>query len=813
MNPEIRTARNITLFFFGLLSSLIQANAVDLTKATVVFPPNLTGPERKAVAMLVEEVEKRTQVHWASGSAWPAGETPVIVVGPESALNAFAGDYAEELKTDSGVSGPEGYRIRIKKGRGAAAVFVIGNDARGVLFGVGHLLRTLRLKPREIALADDFSVATKPKYPLRGHQLGYRPKTNSYDAWDLADWEQCIRDLVVFGANAIELIPPRSDDAADSPHFPLPPMDMMIGMSRLADDYGIDVWIWYPAMDQDYSDPKTVEFALNEWGQVFQKLPRIDAVFVPGGDPGHTQPKHLIALLEKQTEVLHRSHPKAQMWVSPQSFNQEWLDEFLNILNRQQPRWLSGVVFGPQVRVGLPQLRAQVPQQYPIRHYPDITHSRQCQYPVPDWDTAYAVTEGRECINPRPLGQAAIFRLLQPHTIGFLTYSEGCNDDVNKTIWSALGWNPEAAVMDILREYSRYFIGDLYVEDFAQSLLALERNWQGPLIANENVLTTLAQFQSMEKAAAPLVLKNWRFQQALYRAYYDAYTRRRLLHEVEMEERALNRLREAQKSRRGLLAAINEAGEMLDQAARERVATDWRARVFELAEALYQSIGMQLSVERYKAISVDRGANLDTIDYPLNNRIWLKERFAVLRADGVDRLKGITEILDWTNPGPGGYYDDLGNVSRQPHLVRGKEFHQDPAFLSSPHTGFGEGRFVDEPDGKSLSALRKTWLDHAGAMNDATLQMRYSDLDPAARYTIRVVYGGDSPTRKIRLVANTGIEIHPLISKPYPVRPIEFEIPQEATRSGQLTLTWNREPGLGGNGRGCQVSEVWLIKK
>ena len=92
--------------------------------------------------------------------------------------------------------------------------------------------------------------------------MGYRPKTNSYDAWTLPMWEQYIRDLVVFGTNAVELIPPRSDDDADSPHFPLPPMEMMVGMSQLLADYDLDVWIWYPAMDEDYSDPATVEFAL-----------------------------------------------------------------------------------------------------------------------------------------------------------------------------------------------------------------------------------------------------------------------------------------------------------------------------------------------------------------------------------------------------------------------------------------------------------------------------------------------------------------------------------------------------------------------
>ena len=59
---------------------------------------------------------------------------------------------------------------------------------------------------------------------------------------------------------------------------------MMVEMSRLADSYGLDVWIWYPAMDKDYSDPKTVEFALQEWGEAFRQLPRIDAVFLPGGE-------------------------------------------------------------------------------------------------------------------------------------------------------------------------------------------------------------------------------------------------------------------------------------------------------------------------------------------------------------------------------------------------------------------------------------------------------------------------------------------------------------------------------------------------
>ena len=744
-------ARTQFLIPLALLLARLPAPAVDLSRAAVTYPREFSAPEAKAVALLLEEVDKRTGIRWQTGAA--QGSATVAI--------------------ERGSGPAEGYRIRTT----ASAVTVSGNDARGVLFGIGRLLRELRMARGSIQLPDGFAETSTPRYPLRGHQLGYRPKTNTYDAWSVRDFEQYIRDLAVFGSNAVELIPPRSDDAADSPHFPLPPMRMMIEVSRLLQEYGLDVWIWYPAMDRDYSSAATVESALREWGEVFHQLPRIDAVFVPGGDPGHTRPKDLMALLARETEVLHRDHPKAQMWVSPQSFNQEWLDEFLGILRNQQPPWLSGVVFGPQTRIGLPELRAAVPSRYPIRFYPDITHNIQCQYPAPEWDAAYALTEGRESINPRPVEEARISRLLQPYTIGFLSYSEGSNDDVNKIVWSALGWNPDLDVTEILRQYSRYFISDAASEKFAQGLLALERNWHGPLAANTGVESTLAQFQELERAAPPPVLRNWRFQQALYRAYYDAYTRKRLLYETALEDEAMQKLRDTRDA--AAAAAI------LNRAVDHPVEPAWRARIFELAEALFQSIGMQLSVPRYKAIGVDRGASLDTLDVPLNNRVWLARRFEEAHGDPAE----IDRILNWTDPGPGGFYDDLGDLTHQQHLARGGI-----SLEYRPH-------------------WRKSWWTYAESLFDEPLQMRYTGLDPAAEYRIRVVYAGDSPGRKIRLVAAGGIEIHPLMLKPQPVRPIEFDIPRAATAKGELELSWYREAGLGGNGRGCEVAEVWLIKK
>ena len=67
-------------------------------------------------------------------------------------------------------------------------------------------------------------------------------------------------------------------------------------------------------------------------------------------------------------------------------------------------------------------------------------------------------------------------------------------------------------------------------------------------------------------------------------------------------------------------------------------------------------------------------------------------------------------------------------------------------------------------------------------------------------------------TMPVRLVANDKHEVHPPMPKPSPVKPVEFDVPLEATPAATLTLTWRAE-GLGGAGRGNQMAEVWLMRK
>jgi hypothetical protein len=90
--------------------------------------------------------------------------------------------------------------------------------------------------------------------------------------------------------------------------------------------------------------------------------------------------------------------------------------------------------------------------------------------------------------------------------------------------------------------------------------------------------------------------------------------------------------------------------------------------------------------------------------------------------------------------------------------------------------------------------------------------LRYTGLAPDVQYRVRIIYGGErNATRIPRLTADGQYEVHGYRKLDNLTEPLEFPVPREATADGTLTLTWQRQPGLAGNGRGNQVAEVWLL--
>ena len=789
---SIRRSHPALLCLTVLLATPV-ARAQALAHADILLSPRATPREHQAALMLSEEIRTRTSLNLPVTDPASTHASAHILLAQRTQASQLLAQLHLPSPSFPSAAKPESFSLRTL--HHGSVVLVAGSDERGVLFGAGYLLRHLDMTPHTLAPHDLADIDTAPAFSVRGHQLGYRPKNNTFDGWSAAQFEQYIRDLAVFGTNTIEIIPPRSDDDAQSPLFTLPPMQMMVQLSSILDRYGLDCSIWYPALDKDYSNPAAVDAAVNEWGAVFDQLPRIDAVFVPGGDPGHTEPKFLFHLLEREAARLRVKHPQAQMWVSPQSFSAAWLEEFYSLL-AQRPPWLTGVVYGPEMRDTPEQFRQRVPAGIPIRFYPDITHTLSAQYPVPNWDPAFALTEGREPINPRPIDQGLIFHRYAPLTHGFVAYSEGSNDDVNKVLWSAWGWNPAATAPDILAQYGRYFLAPSAGPLVASAALGLEEDWRGPLLSNTAIHRTLATLQQIESTNPTAAKANWRLQQLLYRGAYDSLLQGRLRRETAAEAAALHLL----ETQPPTDTALQQARATIPKPV--ACADDPGCpRLQQLADDLFHSIRMQLSVPRYQALAVGRGANLDEVETPLTSAAFLDRQITLALATTSPAQR--SAILQQTlvaagHPSSTALFDDLGDPALQPHLVFTPTFAQDPSGLSRTYLG------VDT--GTRAAQLPLPWRTFAGTLYDRPLELQYTGL-PASGITVHLTLLTDA--RKLTVLAN-GQTLPPACDEDRLCLHPTYTLPATLVAAGKLRLQLLPQLGLGGNGRYLQLSTVIL---
>jgi hypothetical protein len=797
-----------TVLFFGV--PLAFASSAPFR---VVVSRDQTSQERAATTMLVEEAARRTiggrAAEIETGPfASSNGETETVVLANRAAVPSLlpanlAAKWHRELKSLHPTEHAEGFSIITFSGR---LTVVAGNDDRGELFGAGWLLRHIRFNETGAEVPPHLLVFEAPEKPVRGHQIGYRLKNNTYDAWTLAQFEQGIRDLAIFGTNTVQLIAPVSDDQPTSPLFPAPALDTLLGISKILAKYGLDCDLYYPEIRKNYTDPAAVEAELKDFEALVRAMPRLDALYVPGGDPGHTPPEVLFPLLAREAEVLHRYHPGAKIWVSAQGFDRDRYEEFYKLLDAR-PQWLTGVFFGPQSRDSFFTQRKRIPTRYAMQFYPDIAHTMHAQFPVPQWDPIFALTEGREPVCPRPAAFDSIYHHFESLHSGFVTYSEGVNDDVNKIVWSQLGWSSKTPVDTILSEYASFFLhrGGIQRQLAVNAIKGLEDNWLGPLEMNPQIPRTVQTLETLQRESTPIQTEgNGAWEMLLYRGIYDDYLQRKLRRERKSEAEALAALDANTGPSAGRVAV---ARKMLDGSAPDAMEQSEHDRLFTLAGLLFHNIGIQLSVKLYGASNWERGANLDRVDTPLIESAWLNHAMdEALKLPGeTARTAALHRIAHWSEPSPRAIYDDLGDPAAEPHLVRGAVWQSDPEMYETAVDGIADRTLAD--------GWRLSWLDYAETLYETRLELKYNGLDPRRSYLLRVTYAGEDYALPLRLVANGSVEIHPARLRKSNPETVEFSIPERAVADGKLSLSWIGPDGSGGSGRGRQVAEVWLLEQ
>nr|WP_310587349.1 hypothetical protein [Dyadobacter sp. 50-39] len=786
MHSPTRFKLFITTLLFLATYFPCGAQPIDLKTATWIISPAISSPMKEtAPAILTEEIGKRTGITLKNAATWPKGNVPVIawVLASDKTLlsrNVPAGD-GPELK-------PEGYRIVTEMAGGNKTIWIIGADARGVLFGTGYLLRHLNMskafmgKPL-LQLTAPVNIASSPAYPIRGHQLGYRSTANTYDAWTVGQFDQYIRELAIFGSNAVEGIPFHEDDKP-SPHFKIPAREMRIKVSEICRKYDMDYWVWTPATFE-LTDKSKRQEELDMHEQFYKECPRLDHIFFPGGDPGDNHPSEVLPFLKELQSRLVKHHPKAKMWISLQGFDTEQIDYFYKYLETEKPTWLQGVVSGP----GSPPMaetRYRLPKQYQHRQYPDITHSVRCEFPVEHFDQAFALTLGRESVNPRPFAFAKIHAKYAPFTDGFVSYSDGSHDDVNKVLWSMRAWDPQADVHGIMEEYCNFFFNHVIASSAASIIEGLEQNWKGPLAENGGVEMTYLNARFFRRMEEERLKKNWRWQMLIFRAFYDQYTRARVIREQQLEKQANAILAAADKT--NLRKAMDEALAIVNKADTDPIESDLRKELTELSDALYTTIGLQTSTEKHKPRNPERGVVMDFVNYPLNNRWWLADEFDKIKkmTDPEQQLARLKTIALWENPGPGSYYDDISSVAKGPRVKTISDDATDVAWWDN---------------GMSRKRLSFQLFQREPALD-------YENLDPHARYIIRVAGEGDA------LLRVDGRRLSPVVYNKEPETFKEWIVPLSLTQDGKISVTFDGPEESHLNWRKqSKISDIWLLKQ
>lgn len=635
---------------------------------------------------------------------------------------------------------------------------------------------------------------------LRGHQ--FTDWAFAFQPWPAAA-EQYVRDLIVFGTNQVEFA-----------HIDWARGDLakLVTYSEMLGSLGLNVSVWYPLnmWTEEGGEQRTME--------MLKGMPHFDSMFVPGGDGGEVlAPVPFLKAVEGIANATRAVHPGAAVWVSAQEYSTANMTAFWNAVAQPSVRsWLTGIAYGPHVRVPLTEFLESVPAGYVVRQYPDLCHTLLTQFPVPDWDPAFAWTHRRQAINPSPRRYHNIETLRENATyvaganegklIGFGAYSEGTNDDLNKVIYSAATLDG-SSVGDIVKQYATHFFGSAASSAAVDGLFGLERNWQGPLQSSRQqstVSATLAAWRRVVAATAASAAVNWRLQAYHYRAVFDAYVAGRVQFDMSILMQARQALAQA-GAPTGPAAALQSAAKILATTDTSVVQTELLAEARALATALNKSIGASV----LQAQQPDLG--LTSIDINVSDVGYLAAQVeaALKLPTAALQLAAIENMMAMGVPPPSGFLDELGSPDSQcrAHLQPGEGQVADPSFYFTPLQVA-----ADAP----TSSMPVAWQTAAHPFFDAEMVVKYTGLEPGTAYNLTVVRWGYSepPTSghirsKARLTAN-GVMIHDYQVAPVPMEPQDFVVPATVVGNGTLVLAWSMPPLQGGNGEGCFVSTVIL---
>ena len=405
----------------------------------------------------------------------PAGrEAPDIALGIEDGI------------------GEEGYRIETGPG---GMVRVAGNDGRGLLYGVGRLLRDARLAPGRFE-PGAWRGASAPRLRVRGIYFATH-FGNFHDLAPMAEIVRYIEELALWGCNMLSVwydmhhFTGIGDPAAQRA------IDRLHGMLKAANSVGMGASLGglaneaystspeglraEPAPHHYHveicpSKPGGMELIMTWRREMLAAFSDLDVRYFwiwpydQGGcmcrDCSPWGGNGFVRTAEPMARLIREAFPGAKIVVSTWEFgywhgDAEW-DQFYRAV-AGRPDWIDYILseghgdFPPYV------LKHGKPGGYPLLNFPEIS-----MHGMSPW--------GGFGANLQPARLQKVWDACRGMLAGGFPYSEGIFEDLNKVVCLQLYWDGDRRAEDIVKEYAAAEFAPEAAGLVTQAVMRLERN-------------------------------------------------------------------------------------------------------------------------------------------------------------------------------------------------------------------------------------------------------------------------------------------------------------------------------------------------
>ena len=872
MTPKSIGLLSVFLFLFNTVSA-IEAGFVEVKSISICTGKQANEVERKVAKLLEDRILEKSQV------VVDIMQEPEIKSGYELRILLGRPDHHEEIRKQFNnhripqlterAPGPEGFLLRQIENQ----VIIAGIDDRGCLYGVGELLRQITLRQDHVLIPGELNIRSAPAFEIRGTQYGQShvaKRLARVRDWTEEETQRVILDYALAGANTFSTAAGPAYDFIKSYGL----MTQGGFGANTAPETIVDHADWVASESigrKGYvclSVDKARTYMLEKCEKFAKSSPDFDLIKFHGGDGGGCEcarcdPYGLtfINLVEEMGNIIHKYHPETKVYFTNQKFDNEDDNAIFSYLQEKPRDWLWAWGYGPGSdattwqpghrqthRMDLfrypgfgpyglypVEILHQLPPQQKLIYYNEITHWKYAQhayiqmYPradrhgdlPPHWshdiyerrpDQFLTMVYNRLTFYAWPRYYHRVFNDLMRYGIGDITHSSGHHDHFNQWMWQRLLWSPRMTVEEVVDEYCRTWFGKEAAPFMSEAILQLEENLEEitgkPLPQKEGILN----YYNLVKKAGGLMPNldmrdNWLWSMYMQKGVLDRHVQLAVAHQLNLQKEVENKVAFALEHS----VSKNEI---------ESILAFLKIDMKDSEEMKQLRLEAEKLGEESNDIFGVRNDGFFNLSHDYIGLGWLKRQLQrSIDAPKKDRVDLLNMIVDYDNPGGGGYYDNLGTGNNAPNVVNGYPYDHGQPYVFE---------MLSEENRPSQRSMHFTQDEKQG------VTFHYSELDSNASYKIRFTLVrpwyqeryADRMNQKSESLFADDILVADNIELPVQMSDFfTYDIPQKVTKDGELIIRLEKaidvavgdrvtiEQWRNSGGWGTIVSEAWLMKR